>query len=255
MAEQSWDAQTLIEGYVGDMIEATETRNWPAVIKKWYEPEGKLFFRHETAGKEQSMRVWTFLLPTGENVPREVTQFPYKVEDGRVYSWRMIAGGNIPRPIYNLQETVFDDQTLISEMVIRSAGGKPDVEVDPNAERSRLGRIFQAFAATFNDFFATGDGELFEPWLADDCRMIVENELQGMAIIEHFARISVGSVIDLRGWKQIADDKIYADIAISRKGQLFGIMASEFTISPEGKITESSLELHSGEKVKEAAAT
>jgi len=255
MAEQGWDAQNLIESYVGDMIEATETRAWPAVIQKWYTPDGRLFFHHETEGKEQSMRVWTFLLPTGENVPRAVTQVPYKVENGRVYSWRVIEGGNIPRPIYNLQETEFDDRTLISEMVIRSAGGKPDVEVDENAQRERLGRIFLAFADTFNDFFKTGDGELFAPWLADNCKMIVENELRGMGIIEHFARISAGSVIELRDWKQIADDKIYADIAISRKGQLFGIMASEFVITPEGKIQESKLELLSGDKVKEAAAT
>lgn len=244
----SVSAQEFIEGYVGDMIQATDTRDWPSVVKKWYEPDARLFFHHETEGKESSMRVWTFLLPTGENVPREVHQHPYKVEDGRVYSWRSISGGNIPRPIFNLQETLFDDHTLIKEMVIRSAQDKPAIEEeDPNAERTRLGRIFLAFADTFNDFFATGDGNVFEPWLADDCKMIVENELRGMGVVQHFARISVGSTIELKDWKQLAEDKVYADIAISRKGQLFGVMASEFTLSPAGKIKDSNLELESGE--------
>jgi hypothetical protein len=243
-------AQDFIEGYVADVVEATETRNWPAVVQKWYEPDARLFFHHETEGKESSMRVWTFLLPTGENVPREVLQYPYKVENGRVYSWRVIQGGNIPRPIYNLQESQFDDRTLISEMVIRSAQEKPDVEIDPEAEKSRLGRIFLAFADTFNDFFATGDGNVFAEWLSDDCKMIVENELVGMGMVQHFARISEGSKVELQNWKPLADDKVYADISISRKGQLFGVMRSEFTLSPEGKIKESSLELESGDAVK-----
>lgn len=249
----SINAQEFIEGYVNDMIAAVDTRNWPAVVQKWYTPDARLFFHHETEGKESSMRVWTFLLPTGENVPREVVQFPYKVEDGRVYSWRMIHGGNIPQPVYNLQETLFDDRTLIKEMVIRSAQEKPEVETDPGAAKSRLGRIFLAFADTFNDFFASGDGGVFEEWLADDCRMIVENELYGMGVVQHFARISVGSVIELRDWKQIADDKVYADIAIARKGELFGVMASEFTLTPEGRIRDSSLELESGEAVRAAS--
>ena len=38
------------------------------------------------------MRVWTFLLPTGENVPREVLQYPYKVENGR-YRFAKVYGG------------------------------------------------------------------------------------------------------------------------------------------------------------------
>lgn len=101
--------------------------------------------------------IWQHFLPVGGNAPRVVLQFIYKVEDGRVYSWRQLEGGNAPKPLYGMQETEFNDRGLISEIVIHSVQDKPEVEIDPDAEKTRHARMFLAFAEVFNDFFVTGD--------------------------------------------------------------------------------------------------
>src|SRR6266508_1076366 len=221
MATSTTDMESTVKNYVADLNEAATTRAFPPVIMKWFGPEGQLNFHNETVGRKGAMQVWAHMLPTGEKVSREVTQVPYKVENGRVYSWRSLSGGNIPMPIYNLQETQFDDQTLISELHIMSAEGKPDVEEDPEAARSRLARIFVAFGATFNDFFASGDPNVFDEWLADDIRMIVDNNLKGMAIMAQYVRIAEGSKIELGEWEQVADDQVKGVVLLTdRSGQL-----------------------------------
>lgn len=241
MAAGATDAETILTSYIADLNEAATTRNFPAVIMKWFAPGGTLSFHNETRGKEGAKRVWEHMLPTGERVPREVTQVPYKVENGRVFSWRSLSGGNIPQPIYNLQETQFDDRALISELHIMSAEGPPDVETDPNAARSRLGRIFAAFGLTFNDFFATGDAGLFDEWLSDDVRMIVDNNLSGMGIMQQYSRIAEGSKIELEHWEPISDDRLKAKILLTDRSGLLTSWASEFAFTPEGQWREVAL--------------
>jgi hypothetical protein len=241
MATSTTDIQTTVNNYIADLNEAAQTRAFPPVIMKWFGPEGKLNFHNETHGRKGALQVWGHMLPTGEKVAREVTQVPYKVENGRVYSWRSLSGGNIPQPIYNLQETQFDDRTLISELHIMSADGKPDVQEDPEAQRSRLARIFVAFGATFNDFFASGDPNVFDEWLADDIKMIVDNNLKGMAIMAQYVRIAEGSKIELGDWEQTGDDQAKAMMHLTdRSGQLTK-WKTEFNLGPEGKWREVNL--------------
>jgi hypothetical protein len=241
MATSATNVEAVLRDYVADLNEAATTRAFPPVIMKWFGHQGRLNFHNETRGRKGAMMVWAHMLPTGEKVRREVTQVPYKVENGRVYSWRSLSGGNIPQPIYNTQETQFDDRTLISELHIMSAESKPDVEEDPNAARTRLGRIFMAFGGAFNDFFATGDPMVFDEWLADDIRMIVDNNLQGMAIMAQYVRIAEGSKIELGEFEQVADDKIKGMVLLTdRSGQLT-TWKSDFTLGPEGKWREVNL--------------
>src|SRR5262245_50004788 len=201
------DVETLVRSYVQDLNDAAKSRNFPGVIQKWFPPDGRLTFHNETEGREGAKAVWEHMLPTGERVPREVHQVVWKVENGRVYSWRSLSGGNIPMPIYNLQETEFDDRTLISELHIMSSRGKPEVDEDPEAPRPRLGRILVAFGMTFNDFFATGDPGLLDDWLADNVRMIVDNDLMGMGIMEQYSRITPESKIELGDYESVGDDQ------------------------------------------------
>jgi hypothetical protein len=175
------------------------------------------------------------MLPTGERVPREVKQVPYKVENGRVYSWRSLSGGNVPMPVYNLQETQFDDRTLISELHIMSAEGPYEGPEDPNAPKSRLGRIFAAFGGAFNDFFATGDAGVFDEWLSDDIKMIVDNNLKGMGIMAQYVRIAEGSKIELGEWQQTGDTTVHAMVHLTdRSGQLTK-WNTDFTLTPDAQ--------------------
>jgi hypothetical protein len=241
MAASAIDVEGALNEYIADLNEGAKTRAWPPVIMKWFGPEGRLNFHNETQGRAGAMQVWAHMLPTGEKVAREVTQVPWKIENGRVYSWRSLTGGNIPVPVYNNQETQFDDRTLISELHIMSAEGKPDVEEDPQAPRSRLGRIFLAFGGTFNDFFATGDPNVFDEWLADDIRMIVDNNLKGMGIMAQYVRIAEGSTIELGEWEQVADDYVKGMVLLTdRSGQLTR-WKTDFMFRPDGRWREVTL--------------
>lgn len=235
MAISAIDHEAKLNEYIADLNEAVTTRAFPPVIMKWFGPEGRLTFHNETQGRAGAMQVWAHMLPTGERIPREVEQVPYKVESGRVYSWRSLSGGNLKAPIYNTQETQFDDRTLISELHIVSAEEKPDVEEDPQAARSRLARIFLAFGATFNDFFASGDPSVFDEWLSDDIRMIVDNDLKGMGIMGQYVRIAEGSKIELGEWEQTGEDEVKAMVLLTdRSGQLTRWKAN-FAFGAEGK--------------------
>jgi hypothetical protein len=235
MAASATDVEAMLKEYVADLNEAATTRAFPPVIMKWFGPEGRLNFHNETSGRQGALGVWGHMLPTGEAIPREVKQVPYKVENGRVYSWRSLSGGNVPVPVFNLQETQFDDRTLISELHIMSADGPPDEgETDPDAARTRLARILMAFGETFNDFFQSGDPNVFDEWLADDIRMIVDNNLKGMGIMGQYVRIADGSKIELGEWEQIADDRANAVMLLyDRSGDLTK-WKTDFTIAPDG---------------------
>ena len=96
METQTLDIQKLLSDYVDDLNVAVESRQFPPFVQKWFAvPNCMLSFKHETQGIENAKTLWTHLLPIGvEGAPREVLQFPYKVEDGRVYAWRQLQGGN-----------------------------------------------------------------------------------------------------------------------------------------------------------------
>jgi hypothetical protein len=252
MAVNTRDIQAVLSEYVEDLNTAARTRDFPSVVQKWFVPNGRLTFHNEAHGRDEVRQVWMHLVPTGPQgagrpggpqapggggAPREVLQFPYKVENNRVYSWRSLEGGGLPKPLYNYQESQFDDKALITELVIRSAQEKPEVETDPKAARSRLARIFLAFADVFNDFFQTGDVTIFDEWLSDDFSMIVHNDFTGMGIVQHYARISPESTITLGEWEEKGDGNVRASVNLDFKGSRTSWL-SDFVLTPEGKIQE-----------------
>ena len=221
METKTLDIQKLLSDYVDDLNVAVESRQFPPFVQKWFAvPQCMLSFKHETQGIENAKTLWTHLLPIGvEGAPREVLQFPYKVEDGRVYAWRQLQGGAAPKPMYGLQETQFDDHTLISEISIKSVQDKPEVDEDPAAPTSRLGRIFGAFADAFNDFFQTGDTDIIEPWCSDDIVMKLDSTFWGMGVIGPHNRIAQTARFSLSGW-ETEGDRIKAQVDFTGWGSL-----------------------------------
>lgn len=235
------EPQQFLEDYIKDLNAAVKSRDFLGFVGKWYAlPDARLVFNHEEEGLEKAKRIWTHLLPTGKGKegegPREVEQVAYKIEDGRVYSWRALTGGALPRPIYGTQQTQFDDRTMISELVILSAPEKPEVEVDEQAQRSRLGRIFNAFSEAFNDFFETGDAEILVEWASDDIRMVLENDFVGMAVMQHMMRIQETVEFKLREWEQKDDNVIHADIDFTNWGGLDATTVCDITVTDDWKV-------------------
>jgi hypothetical protein len=165
-----------------------------------------------------------------------VNQFPYKIEGGRVYAWRQLVGGSAPKPLYGLQETQFDDRTLISEINIRSVQDKPEVEEDPSAPKVRLGRIFLAFADAFNDFFQSGDTSIVEEWCTDDIVMKLDSTFWGMGVIGPHNRIAQTARFTLSGWESAGDDRIKAQVDFTGWGGLSAGTPWEVELTPEGKL-------------------
>ena len=237
------DTQSFLDSYVDDLNTAVQSRDFVALLQKWYAlPEARLTFNHEEEGLEKARRVWDHLLPKGLGTsgegPREVEQVAYKVEDGRVYSWRGLSGGGLPRPIYGMQETQFDDKTLISELVILSAQEKPEVEVDEQVPRTRLGRIFIAFSQAFNDFFITGDSDILVEWVSPEIRMVLVNDFTGMNIMQHMMRIQETVKFSLRDWEQQDGGEIHANIDFENWGGLDATAVCDIAVNDDGKIRE-----------------
>ena len=236
------DTQEFLTKYVDDLNDAVKTRNFVGLLQKWYAlPDARLLFEHEEDGVMKAKRIWDHLLPKGlggEDGPRDVQQVAYKIEDGRVFSWRALSGGSLPRPIYGMQETQFDDRTLISELVILSAQEQPVVETDENVPRTRLGRIFDAFSAAFNDFFITGDSEILLEWVSDDIHMVLVNDFVGMGIMQHMMRIQEQVTFELREWKQLSDNSFHADIDFRNWGGLDALTVCDITVTDDWKISE-----------------
>lgn len=239
METQTIDIQKLLSDYVDDLNVAVESRQFPPFVQKWFAvPNCMLSFKHETQGIENAKTLWTHLLPIGvEGAPREVLQFPYKVENGRVYAWRQLQGGNSPKPLYGLQETQFDDCTLISEISIMSVQDKPEVDEDPAAATSRLGRIFGAFADAFNVFFQTGDTEIIEEWCSQDIGMKLDSTFWGMGVIGPHNRIAQTARFTLSGW-ETEGDRIKAQVDFTGWGGLSAGTPWDMALTPEGKIRE-----------------
>src|SRR5215204_3442641 len=239
METKTLDIQKLLSDYVDDLNVAVESRQFPPFVQKWFAvPQCMLSFKHETQGIENAKTLWTHLLPIGvEGAPREVLQFPYKVENGRVYAWRQLQGGSSPKPLYGLQETQFDDRTLISEISIMSVQDKPEVNEDPAAATSRLGRIFGAFADAFNVFFQTGDTDIIEEWCSPDIVMKLDSTFWGMGVIGPHNRIAQTARFTLSGWE--ADgDRIKANVDFTGWGGLSAGTPWDLALTPEGKFRE-----------------
>jgi len=234
------DERTFLSKYVEELNEATQTREFAPFVMKWFDTADCSFQIHnEEHGLERAKRFWTHLLPVGkgEGGPREVIQHLYKVEDGRVYAWRELRGGNAPKPLYGMQETEFDDRTLISEIKIQSVQDKPDVEEDAGAPKSRLGRIFLEFADVFNEFFVTGDSGPLEEWCSQDVDMLVDSTFWNMGVVAPHNRINKDARFSLEGLEQLDDDRVRAEIAFVNWGALKeGKSPWEVTITPDWKI-------------------
>jgi hypothetical protein len=167
-----------------------------------------------------------------------VLQFPYKVEDGRVYTWRMLQGGVAKKPSYGLQETQFDDKTLISEIVISSTPEKPEVDEDPQAAKSRLGRILLAFADAFNDYFKEGDESIFDEWCAPDVHMVLDTTVWGMGVVGPHHRIAQSANFTLGEWQDLGDGHLKVRLDYTDWGGKDGFNDFDMTVTPDGKIRE-----------------
>jgi hypothetical protein len=233
--------QSFLNSYVEELNAAVESRAFPPFVQKWFAiPDCSLTFSHECEGLDKAVRLWDHLLPKGmdEGAPREVLQWVDRIEDGRVYSHRQLQGGNAPRPLYGLQETQFDDKTLISEITIRSVQDEPQVESDPEAEQTRLGRIFIGFAETFNEFFMTGDHSRVIEWCAPNIKMAIDSQFWGMGVIMPHNRIQKTARFTLEGFEQTGDDRLRADISFVDWGGLDGRSPWDLTFTPELKVRD-----------------
>jgi hypothetical protein len=246
MAVDTKDAQAILTRYVDDLNEVTKSRAFPPFVKKWFAEDCTLTMHHKVEGIEAAEVIWKHFLPIGTQGgqgPREVLQFIYKVDDNRVYAWRQLQGGGAPKPLYGMQETTFDDRALISEIVIHSVQDKPDVETDPNAEKTRLGRIFLEFADVFNDFFHTGDTEPLKEWCSPEVSMIIDSEFHNMGVIAPHNRINANATFSLRDVEPIGDDKVKAVVDFKNWGGVDGTMPWVVTLTPEGKVLQLDLTL------------
>jgi hypothetical protein len=242
MEGNTLDVEKLLNDYIADLNVAVESREFAPFVQKWFALPNCMFsFKHECQGIENAQTLWGHLLPTGveEGPPREVLQYPYKVENGRVYAWRVLQGGNAPKPLYGLQETQFDDRTLISEISIQSVQDKPEVDEDPAATKSRLGRIVKdAFAGAFNDFFETGNFSVLDEWFTDDIVMKLDSTFWGMGVINPHNRIAQTARFTLAGWEPAADGKVNANVDFTGWGGMSAGTPWEVALTPEGKIRE-----------------
>jgi hypothetical protein len=239
MEAGTMNMQDLLTGYVEDLNEATKSREFEPFVQKWFDvPRCSWTLNHEVTGIADAKNFWTHFLPVGQPVPREVLQFPYKVEDGRVYTWRMLQGGVAKKPSYGLQETQFDDKTLISEIVISSTPEKPEVDEDPQAAKSRLGRILLAFADAFNDYFKEGDESIFDEWCAPDVHMVLDTTVWGMGVVGPHHRIAQSANFTLGEWQDLGDGHLKVRLDYTDWGGKDGFNDFDMTVTPEGKIRE-----------------
>jgi hypothetical protein len=243
MAVKTVDVQTVLTNYVDDLNSAVESREFGPFVHKWFAPNARFAFQHDTEGIENAKLMWDNLFPKGENVPREVFQIIYKIEAGRVYSWRQLEGGAVPKPLYGFQETEFDDRSLISEILIRSVQDKPEMEASPEATKSRLGRMTLQFAEAFNEYFMTGETKLVEEWCSPDIKLVIDSSYTGMAIVGPHNRIAPGTKMTLRSWEEIADDRVRAKVDLTTWGGIAATHPWEIAFAPDGKILELAMEM------------
>ena len=244
-----------VDQWVADLIaghnEVVKSREFGPFVMKWFAlPDCKFSFTHDAVGLDRAMLMWRHLLPagTGEHAPRNVQQWPWKIEDGRVYTVRAVMGGGKSRPgdptagagprtLWGWQETQFDERQLITELKILSAPEEPDVEIDPAVAKTRQGRIFGQFAEVFNEYFRSGDADLLAPWCADNLRMTINDTYFGMACAVPFNRIPPTVRWELRE-VDTADGRIRVELYIYEWGGLDMPCHWDIDATEEGKLRE-----------------
>jgi hypothetical protein len=241
--QASEEIQAFVSGYIDDLNAAVASREFPPLVKKWFALDGcSLTFAHEAEGLDNAVKLWTHLLPKGQQAedgaPREVVQTVYRIDDGRVHTFRALQGGNAPKPLYGLQETQFDDRSMISEIIIRSVQDEPQVDLDPDAQKTRLGRIFMAFAEAFNEYFESGDPRILTEWCSQDVRMALDSTFWGMGVISPHNRIAETARFTVEGVEQVADDRLTADVGFVDWGGLDGRSPWDMTFTPDLKIRD-----------------
>ena len=245
------DTKSLVTDIVAAHNEVVKSREFGPFVQRWYDLPGcKLSFTHDAQGLDRAMLMWKHLLPagTGEKAPRNVSQTAYKVENGRVYTYRAVQGGGASRPgdptqgggprtLWGWQETQFDDRTLINEMIILSAEEEPQVEIDEEQVNSRIGRIFSEFVQVFNVYFRTGNADLLAEWCADDIHMAINDTFYGMAVSAPFNRIPPTVDFELKDVRE-TDGRVHVDLFITNWGGLDMGCRWDLALTPEGKLRE-----------------
>jgi hypothetical protein len=196
------DVQQVYSSFIDELNEAVESRAFVPFAQKWFVPDGALHLYYDTTGIEPARKLWQHIVPTGEDPTRKVSQYPYKFEGTRVYSYRALEAAQLPKPAYGLQETEFSERMLISDMVIQAVEDKPDVQPDPALEKTRLGRIFHAFEEAFNDYFNDGNPDHVMDWCEPDVHIHIEHEFHGMGTMSHLARYVPGLKFEIQDWEK-----------------------------------------------------
>ena len=238
MAVETTDVQALLTKYADELNEAVERRSFEEFVPKWFAMgECSLTFRHESDSLDDAVRLWTHLLPKGEAVPRHVEHEIYRVEDGRVYTKRALKGGIVPKPLYGLQETQFDENLKIHEIVINSQQEEPPYSEDPEAANSRFGQAFKQFSKTFDRYFETGEARLLEEWCDPGIHMSIDSTFWNGGVIGshhrlgHTARFRFEDIEEEKG-----ENRYLARVYIEDWGGFYGHGWWDMTFTPEGKV-------------------
>jgi hypothetical protein len=246
------DLQPWIDDLVQDHNAVVRSREFMPFVMKWFAvPDCKFSFTHQSDGLDRAMVMWRHLLPagTGERAPRMVEQRPYKIEDKRVTTIRAVKGGGQSRPgdptagpgprtLWGWQETQFNEYQLISELVILSAPEEPDVQVDPEVAKTRQGRIFMAFAETFNEYFQTGDADLIGVWCSDDIHVTINDTFFGMACAAPLNRMPPSVRFELRGVERTPEGRVRAELYLYEWGGIDMPGHWDIDVTEDGKVRE-----------------
>jgi len=233
------DMQEVLSKYTQELTEAATTREFAPLVGRWFAPECSLTFRHESTGRDPLLKFWTEHIRTGVEgeEPLKVDQQPYRLDGRRLLSWRAAHGGPIPQPLYGWQETEFNDDDLVSEIVITSVAEKPDVEIEPGIDETEVGKLFWAFHEAFAQYFAAGDAERLAERLAPDVHVLIDSAFWNKGVIGPHNRIHPGATFAVEEVQEQNGKTGVAQIHVTR-GEIQETAPWEITIDDDGKIRD-----------------
>ena len=228
------DVKEAYGSFIDELNEVVENRQFVPFAQKWFVPNGALHLYYDTTGIEPARQLWKHIVPTGEDPTRKVTQFIYKIDGGRIYSYRVLEAEQLPKPAYGLQETEFDDQNKIVDMVITAVADKPDVDPDPALEESDLGQTMHAFEEDFNRYFNDGNPDHVMSWCDPNVHVHIEHEFRGMETMSHLARYVPGLKFEIQDWEKVEDDSGTARVKYSAADGFDVLSITNVELTPEG---------------------
>ena len=199
-------------------------------------PNGRLHLLYDTTGIEPARHLWAQIVPTGEDPTRKVTQHLYKIDGGRVYAHRILEAAQLPKPAHGLQETEFNEDKKIVDMVIQAVPDDPGVEPDPSLDDTEVGKTMHAFEQDFNQYFNDGDADHVMPWCDPNIHIHIEHEFEGMATMSHLARFVPGLKFEIKEWQEAEDGKGTAVVQYSAPDGFTVNSVTNVELTPDGKM-------------------